>query len=100
MRAGTAGSRQRLKLWLLQWLSKHWRRSQIETLQENEVFDSTGRIVNADLHNYLRATSADSPIIDFPLVDSYEPEGPFGAKEGFRVRVESGGSGDGELGWS
>lgn len=52
-----------------------------ESLPENEVFDSTGRIVNADLHNYLMATSADSPIIDSFLVDSYEPEGPFGAKE-------------------
>jgi CO/xanthine dehydrogenase Mo-binding subunit len=52
-----------------------------ETLFENEVFDSNGRIVNGDLHNYLMATSMDSPIIDSSLVDSYEPEGPFGAKE-------------------
>ncbi|NIM50793.1 MAG: molybdopterin-dependent oxidoreductase [Gemmatimonadales bacterium] len=52
-----------------------------ETLLENEVFDSSGTIVNADLHNYLMATSMDSPIIDCSLVDSYEPEGPFGAKE-------------------
>jgi 4-hydroxybenzoyl-CoA reductase subunit alpha len=52
-----------------------------ETLLENEVFDSTGRVVNADMHNYLMATSADSPMIDSFLVDSYEPEGPFGAKE-------------------
>ncbi len=52
-----------------------------ETLLENEVFDGNGKIVNADLHNYLMATSMDSPIIDCSLVDSYEPEGPFGAKE-------------------
>jgi 4-hydroxybenzoyl-CoA reductase subunit alpha len=52
-----------------------------ETLLENEVFDSNGKIVNADLHNYLMATTMDSPVIDCSLVDSYEPEGPFGAKE-------------------
>jgi 4-hydroxybenzoyl-CoA reductase subunit alpha len=52
-----------------------------ETLLENEVFDGNGKILNADLHNYLMATSMDSPAIDSSLVDSYEPEGPFGAKE-------------------
>ena len=52
-----------------------------ETLLENEVFDPSGRIINADLHNYLLATSMDSPVIDSLIVDSYEPEGPFGAKE-------------------
>jgi 4-hydroxybenzoyl-CoA reductase subunit alpha len=52
-----------------------------ETLLENEVFDAKGRILNADLHNYLLATSMDSPIIDSTIVDSHEPEGPFGAKE-------------------
>ncbi|HJN06705.1 MAG TPA: hypothetical protein QF480_08820, partial [Bacteroidales bacterium] len=36
---------------------------------------------NADLHNYLIATSADMPEINSTIVDSYEPEGPFGAKE-------------------
>jgi CO/xanthine dehydrogenase Mo-binding subunit len=52
-----------------------------ETLLENEVFDDGGRMINADLHNYLIATSMDMPVIDSSLVDSYEPEGPFGAKE-------------------
>ena len=52
-----------------------------ETLFENEVFDKNGKMVNADLHNYLIATSADIPSIDSTIVDSYEPEGPFGAKE-------------------
>ncbi|UCG87640.1 MAG: molybdopterin-dependent oxidoreductase [Gemmatimonadota bacterium] len=52
-----------------------------EALLENEVFDEDGRILNADLHNYLLATSMDSPSIDSSIVDSYEPEGPFGAKE-------------------
>ena len=52
-----------------------------ETLLENEVFDSKGKMLNADLHNYLIATSAETPDIDSTIVDSYEPEGPFGAKE-------------------
>jgi 4-hydroxybenzoyl-CoA reductase subunit alpha len=52
-----------------------------ETLLENEVFDENGQMVNPDLHNYLIATSMDTPQIDSSLVDSWEPEGPFGAKE-------------------
>lgn len=52
-----------------------------EVLFEDEVFDSTGKMVNPDLHNYLMATSADIPNINSSIVDSYEPEGPFGAKE-------------------
>jgi CO/xanthine dehydrogenase Mo-binding subunit len=52
-----------------------------ETLLEDEVFDSNGKMRNPDLHNYLIATSADIPVIDSTIVDSYEPEGPFGAKE-------------------
>ncbi|MBU0764436.1 MAG: molybdopterin-dependent oxidoreductase [Bacteroidetes bacterium] len=52
-----------------------------EVLFENEVFDNKGRMLNADLHNYLVATSADMPEISSTIVDSYEPEGPFGAKE-------------------
>ncbi|MFC1563718.1 molybdopterin cofactor-binding domain-containing protein [candidate division KSB1 bacterium] len=52
-----------------------------ETLFENEVFDENGKMINADLHNYLIATSADIPAIHSNIVDSYEPEGPYGAKE-------------------
>ncbi|MCH8860576.1 MAG: molybdopterin-dependent oxidoreductase [Thaumarchaeota archaeon] len=52
-----------------------------ETLLEDEVFDSNCKILNADLHNYLIATSADTPRIHSTIVDSYEPAGPFGAKE-------------------
>jgi len=52
-----------------------------ETLFEDQVFDSNGKIINPDLHNYLIATSADVPDIDSTIVDSYEPAGPFGAKE-------------------
>jgi 4-hydroxybenzoyl-CoA reductase subunit alpha len=52
-----------------------------ETLLEDEVFDSNGKMRNPDLHNYLIATSADVPAIQSFIVDSYEPAGPFGAKE-------------------
>ncbi|MFH1321242.1 MAG: molybdopterin cofactor-binding domain-containing protein [Bacteroidota bacterium] len=52
-----------------------------EVLFENEVFDQRGKLLNADLHNYIIATSADMPVIDSTIVDSFEPEGPFGAKE-------------------
>ncbi len=52
-----------------------------ETLMEDEVFNSNGKLLNPDLHNYLIATSAETPNIESTIVDSYEPEGPFGAKE-------------------
>jgi 4-hydroxybenzoyl-CoA reductase subunit alpha len=52
-----------------------------ETLLEDEVFDTNGKMRNPDLHNYLIATSADIPTIESVIVDSYEPAGPFGAKE-------------------
>jgi 4-hydroxybenzoyl-CoA reductase subunit alpha len=52
-----------------------------ETLFENEVFDKRGKMINPDLHNYLIATSADMPEIHSTIVDSYEPAGPYGAKE-------------------
>ncbi len=52
-----------------------------EVLLENEVFDNKGVMLNPDLHNYLIATSTDIPKINSSLVDSYEPNGPYGAKE-------------------
>jgi 4-hydroxybenzoyl-CoA reductase subunit alpha len=52
-----------------------------ETLFEEEVFDTQGKMLNADLHNYLIATASDVPLIDSTIVDSFEPEGPYGAKE-------------------
>jgi 4-hydroxybenzoyl-CoA reductase alpha subunit len=52
-----------------------------EVLFEDEVFTKNGDLINPDLHNYIIATSADVPNIDSTIVDSYEPEGPFGAKE-------------------
>lgn len=52
-----------------------------ETLMEDVVFDEKGDIVNSNLHEYLLMTIRDAPEIISGIVDSYEPEGPFGAKE-------------------
>ncbi|MEW5937287.1 MAG: molybdopterin cofactor-binding domain-containing protein [Candidatus Thermoplasmatota archaeon] len=52
-----------------------------ETVMEDVVFDSRGNIVNSNLHEYLLMTIKDAPEIFSGIVDSYEPEGPFGAKE-------------------
>ncbi len=44
-------------------------------------FDEQGRILNPNLHGYLMMSIKDAPEIFSGLVDSYEPRGPFGAKE-------------------
>jgi 4-hydroxybenzoyl-CoA reductase subunit alpha len=48
---------------------------------EDVQFDEKGRILNPNLHAYLIMTIKDAPEIISGLVDSYEPRGPFGAKE-------------------
>ena len=52
-----------------------------ETLLEEIVFSEKGEILNPNLHDYLLATARDIPPIDSCTVKSYEPRGPFGAKE-------------------
>ncbi|MGB2985469.1 MAG: molybdopterin cofactor-binding domain-containing protein [Phycisphaerae bacterium] len=52
-----------------------------ETIMEDVQFDETGRLLNPDLHGYLIMTIKDAPEIFSGIVDSYEPRGPFGAKE-------------------
>jgi len=52
-----------------------------ETLLEDTVHDDTGALVNPDLHGYLIPTISDAPEIESHAVESYEPHGPFGAKE-------------------
>ncbi len=52
-----------------------------ETILEDVQFDEKGRILNPNLHGYLTMTIKDAPEIFSGLVDSYEPRGPFGAKE-------------------
>jgi 4-hydroxybenzoyl-CoA reductase alpha subunit len=52
-----------------------------EALMEDMQFDDRGRILNPNLHGYLIMTIMDAPEILSGIVDSYEPRGPFGAKE-------------------
>ncbi|UCG33573.1 MAG: molybdopterin-dependent oxidoreductase [Phycisphaerales bacterium] len=52
-----------------------------ETIMEDVQFDEKGQILNPNLHGYLMMTIKDAPEIFSGIVDSYEPRGPFGAKE-------------------
>jgi 4-hydroxybenzoyl-CoA reductase alpha subunit len=52
-----------------------------ETLFEDTLFDGAGRLLNPNLHDYLLPTIAECPDIRSVAVESFEPNGPFGAKE-------------------
>ena len=52
-----------------------------ETLMEDTLVHKDGSLVNPDLHGYLVPTISDTPSIISRAVESYEPRGPFGAKE-------------------
>ncbi|MBU1676573.1 molybdopterin-dependent oxidoreductase, partial [bacterium] len=52
-----------------------------ETLLEDTLVREDGSLVNPDLHGYLVPTICDVPRIVSRAVESYEPHGPFGAKE-------------------
>ena len=52
-----------------------------ETLFEDTLFDAKGRLLNPNLHDYLIPTMVDTPDIHTAAVESFEPNGPFGAKE-------------------
>jgi 4-hydroxybenzoyl-CoA reductase subunit alpha len=52
-----------------------------EVLTEEVVFDDQGRILNDNLHDYLIPSIGDAPEIVSTAVPSYEPRGPYGAKE-------------------
>jgi 4-hydroxybenzoyl-CoA reductase subunit alpha len=52
-----------------------------ETLLERVIHEPDGRIRNPNLHEYLIPTIAETPEIFSAAVESYEPRGPFGAKE-------------------
>jgi len=52
-----------------------------ETILEDVQFNNKGVLLNPNLHGYLMMTIKDAPEIFSGLVDSYEPRGPFGAKE-------------------
>jgi 4-hydroxybenzoyl-CoA reductase alpha subunit len=52
-----------------------------EVLMEDVVYDGGGNVLNPNFHDYLLMTIKDAPEILSGIVDSYEPEGPYGAKE-------------------
>jgi 4-hydroxybenzoyl-CoA reductase subunit alpha len=52
-----------------------------ETVMEDVQYDEKGHILNPNLHGYPMMTIKDAPEIFSGIVDSYEPRGPFGAKE-------------------
>jgi 4-hydroxybenzoyl-CoA reductase subunit alpha len=52
-----------------------------ETLLEDTRIAPDGSIANPNLHDYLIPTIREVPEIHTAAVDSYEPRGPFGAKE-------------------
>ncbi len=52
-----------------------------ETVLEDVMYDERGQLLNPDLHGYLMMTIKDAPDIFSGIVDSYEPRGPYGAKE-------------------
>ncbi|HLB55194.1 MAG TPA: hypothetical protein VJK71_08800, partial [Gemmatimonadales bacterium] len=52
-----------------------------ETLLEDTQIAPDGGIANPNLHDYLIPTISETPEISTVAVESYEPHGPFGAKE-------------------
>jgi CO/xanthine dehydrogenase Mo-binding subunit len=52
-----------------------------ETLLEDTVVGPDGAFLNPNLHDYLIPTIREAPEIQTAAVESYEPRGPFGAKE-------------------
>ena len=52
-----------------------------ETLLEDTIVGDGGRLSNANLHDYLIPTICETPEIHTAAVESFEPRGPFGAKE-------------------
>jgi 4-hydroxybenzoyl-CoA reductase subunit alpha len=52
-----------------------------EALFEEVKFDEKGKILNPNLAEYKIATALDMPNVDAIIVESNEPNGPFGAKE-------------------
>jgi 4-hydroxybenzoyl-CoA reductase alpha subunit len=52
-----------------------------EVLMEDVVYDKKGNVQNPNLHDYLMMTIKDAPAIFSGIVESFEPEGPYGAKE-------------------
>jgi len=52
-----------------------------ETLLERVVHNPDGTMANPNLHDYLIPSIRETPEVLSRAVESYEPRGPFGAKE-------------------
>ena len=52
-----------------------------EALFEEVIFDDKGRMMNANMGDYKIPTSVDVPEMKAIIIESNEPNGPFGAKE-------------------
>ncbi len=52
-----------------------------EAMHEEVMFDDKGNVVNSDLAEYKIVTSMDMPPVKTVVVESDEPNGPYGAKE-------------------
>ncbi len=52
-----------------------------EALYEEMKFGADGAVLNADLADYKIPTAMDMPMVETVIVESGEPNGPFGAKE-------------------
>ncbi len=52
-----------------------------EAMHEEVIFDDQGRVLNNDLSEYKMVTAMDMPPVNALVVESDEPNGPFGAKE-------------------
>ncbi len=52
-----------------------------EAMHEEVIFDDKGKVVNNDLAEYKIVTAMDMPRIKAVVVESNEPNGPYGAKE-------------------
>ena len=52
-----------------------------EALMEEVVFDEQGKVLNPTMADYKIPTALDMPPVDTLVIESDEPNGPFGAKE-------------------
>ena len=52
-----------------------------EAMYEEVKFDDKGNVINCDLAEYKIATALDMPNVDAIIIETDEPNGPFGAKE-------------------
>lgn len=52
-----------------------------ESVWEEVLFDDNGKILNANLSDYRLPTALDMPKLTSDLVDSYDPNAPWGVKE-------------------